>query len=143
MRGKCLKMKIEKHEETLKEVLDEIDAALKDNKGLLSHQRRLAFSLSLGASSLLELYLHKLNVAKEGSTMNHLWFKKRKEKILEQLQKQIVCPINSISNIDKIIGIIIKIEEKRDDLAYGAPASEKILQEKINLFFELKKLLKC
>lgn len=42
-----------------------------------------------------------------------------------------------------MIIIAIKIEEKRDDIAYGAPTTEKILQEKINLFFELKKLVKC
>jgi len=42
-----------------------------------------------------------------------------------------------------IIEMIAKIEEKRDDLAYGAPATEKILQEKINLFLELRKITKC
>jgi len=136
-------MRKEKHEETLKEVLDEIETALKDGRGLTAHQRRLAFSLSLGASNLLESYFHKLNIIKEGSKINHLWFKRKKEKILEALQKQVISPINSIENINEIIDIIIKIEEKRDDLAYGAPASEKILQDKINLFFKLKDLLKC
>lgn len=136
-------MRIEKHEETLKEVIDEIELALKDERGLLSHQRRLAFSLSLGIANIIELYFHKLNVIKEGSKINHLWFKKRKDKVLERLQKQIVSPISSIRNIDKIIEIAIKIEEKRDDLAYGAPATEKILQDKINLFFELQKITKC
>lgn len=136
-------MRKEKHEEILKEVLDEVETALKDKRGLLAHQRRLAFSLSLGAANLLELYFHKIDIIKEGSKINHLWFKRKKEKVLEQLQKQIVSPINSVVNIDKIVEIAIKIEEKRDDLAYGAPATEKILQEKINLFFELKKMLKC
>lgn len=136
-------MKKEKHEEILKEVLDEIETASKDKRGLLAHQRRLAFSLSLGAANFLELYFHKIDVIKEGSKINHLWFKRKKERVLEQLQKQIVSPIDSIVNINKIIEIILKIEEKRDDLAYGAPATEKILQEKINLFFELKKVLKC
>lgn len=136
-------MRKEKHEETLKEVLDEIETALKDKRGLLVHQRRLAFSLSLGAVSLLELYLHNLNIIKEGSKIDHRWFKKKSETILEQLQKQITSPINSVEGIDKIADIISKIEEKRDDLTYGAPATEKILQEKINLFFDLKKMLKC
>ncbi|MFH1638303.1 MAG: hypothetical protein ABIB71_07805 [Candidatus Woesearchaeota archaeon] len=57
-------MRKEKHEETVKEVLDEIENALNDKRGLLAHQRRLAFSLSLGAQNLLELYFHKLDIIK-------------------------------------------------------------------------------
>lgn len=136
-------MKEEKHQEILKEVLDEIETALKDKGGLLAHQRRLAFSLSLGMSNLIELHFHKLNLIKEGSRINHLWFKSKKEKIYENLQKQVTTPLSSVPNISKIIDISIKIEEKRDDLAYGAPATEDILQQKINLFFELKKVVKC
>ena len=52
-------MKEERHIETLKEVLDEIETALKDVRGRVSHQRRLAFSLSLGVVNLIELYFHK------------------------------------------------------------------------------------
>jgi len=136
-------MRIEKHEEVLKEVLDEINAALKDKNGLKIHQRRLAFSISLGAVNLVEIHFHKLDVMKEGSRIDHRWFKKWKDKILEHLGNQITSPINSIKHIDKIIEIAIKIEEKRDDIAYGAPVEEKILQEKINLFFELKDIVKC
>ena len=69
-------MRIEKHEETLKEVLDEIELASKNPKGLIAHQRRLAFALSLGASTLIELYFHKLNIMKEGSRIDHRFFKK-------------------------------------------------------------------
>ncbi|MEK6859979.1 MAG: hypothetical protein AABX54_04155 [Nanoarchaeota archaeon] len=131
-------MKEERHIETLKEVLDEIETALKDVRGLVSHQRRLAFSLSLGVVNLIELYFHKLSIIKEGAKINHKWLKRKKETLLEHLQQQITSPIDSVENINKIIDIAIKIEEKRDDLAYGVPSSEKIIQEKINLFFELK-----
>ena len=136
-------MKREKHEEILKEVLDEIETALKDKQGLLAHQRRLAFSVSLGAVTLLEIYLHKLDVMKEGSKIDHTWFKKKKERVFEYLQKQITTQINSITDLDKIIDIMVDIENKRNDLAYGAAATEKILQEKINLFFKLKEITKC
>lgn len=136
-------MRIEKHTETLNEVLDEIESASKDKRGLLAHQRRLAFSLSMGAANLLEMYFHKLGIIKEGSKFNHQWFKRKKEGIFGQLQKQIIAPISSVLNIDRIVETMIKIEEKRDDLAYGAPSTEKILQDKINLFFELKRLVKC
>jgi|SRR3989344_553075 len=136
-------MKTDKHEEVLREIMEEIETSLKDSRGLVFHQRRLAFSLSLGSTSLLEIYLHKLNILKEGSQINHLWFRKKKESILKQLQNQVTSPINSVESIEKIIDLIVKIEDKRDILAYGAPASESILQEKITLFFQLKELLKC
>ena len=136
-------MREEKHNEVLQEILDEIESSLKDKRGLVSHQRRLAFSLSLGAITLLEIYLHKLNIIKESSKINHIWFKRKKSTVLEYLEKQIISPLKDIENIDEIIEIIMKIEEKRDDLAYGSPATEEILQEKINLFFRLKDLAKC
>ena len=136
-------MKEESHQQVLKEVLDEIGAALKDEKGLQAHQRRLAFSLSLGAVNLLELYFHKLNIIKGGTQINHIWFNRKKETILDYLQNQLTSPIKEIENIDKILDLLIKLEEKRDDLAYGSPVKNEILQEKINLFFELKKLTKC
>jgi len=136
-------MRQEKHQEVLNEVLDEIESALNDERGLVSHQRRLAFSLSLGAITILEIYFHKLDVLKESSKINHIWFKRKKETIFEYLSNQIVSPIKNIENLDKIVDLITKIEEKRDDLAYGSPSSEGVLQEKINLFFELKKLVKC
>ncbi len=136
-------MKKEKHGEISKEVLDEINSALNDKRGLLSHQRRLAFALSLGAENILALYFHKLNIIKEGSKIDHRWFKRKKEKIHYQLQKQITSPIDSVENIDRIIELISKIEEKRDQLAYGAPATEEILQNKINLFFELRRISGC
>ena len=60
---------------------------------------------------------------------------------MEQLQKQITSPTESLESIDEIVGIIRKLEEKRNDLAYGAPATEEILQDKINLFFALKKIV--
>ena len=96
-------MKEEKHQETIKEVLDEIESALKDKRGLVSHQRRLAFVISLGASNILELYFHKNNVIKEGSIVNHLWFKRKKEKIINQLQNQLTSPIDSLNEINKIL----------------------------------------
>ena len=136
-------MKLEKHEEIINEVLDEIDSALHDKRGLVFHQRRLAFSLSLGSVNLIEIFLRKKNVMKEGSKIDHSWFRKKHEVILANLKRQIISPLDSLENIKNIIDLASQIEEKRDELAYGAPASEKILQEKINLFFELKKVLQC
>ena len=52
------------------------------------------------------------------------------------IERQII-----LKKMKEIIEIISKIEEKRDDIAYGAPATENLLQEKINLFFKLKKII--
>ena len=123
-------MRKEKHIEAITEVLDEIESALNDNKGLVAHQRRLAFSLSLGAVNLLELYFHNNNIMKEGSKIDHRWFKRKIERIFVSLENQITSQIRDIENISQIIKLMQKIEDKRDDLAYGAPATENILQEK-------------
>ena len=136
-------MKIEKHQEIINEVLEEINSALNDKRGLLSHQRRLAFSLSLGAVNILEQHFHILNIIKEGSKINHRLFKKKENRLKDYLQRQIVSQIDSIENINEIIKLVKEIENKRDDIAYGPPVKEEILQEKINLFLKLKKVVKC
>ncbi len=136
-------MKREKHEKIMAEVWDEVNTALSDKRGLIAHQSRLAFSVSLGAVNILEIYLHNLNVLKEGVKIDHKWFKRKMETVFEHLQNQITSPIISIQRIEEIVDIVRKIEEKRDDLAYGSSATEEVLQEKINLLFKLKEITKC
>lgn len=123
----------------LVEVLDEIDSSLKDSRGIVVHQRRLAFSLSLGVVVLIENYLLKLNVLKGGAKINHLWFKKNRDNIKKLLSNQITCPIQSINGIDEILDVAFTIEKERNNLAYGKLVSENILKENINLFLKLKK----
>jgi len=127
--------------EIIKEVLDEIESALEDNKGIVSHQRRLAFSLSLGAVNLIENYLKKQNVLKSGAKINHLWLKKKKENVKKLISNQIVCPIENLKEIDEILDAAYKIEKERNEIAYGKLVSEKMLKEKINLFLNLKKVV--
>src|SRR3989338_854555 len=133
-------MRVEKHIESLKEVIDEIENALKDAKGITKHQRRLAIMLSIGACELIEIYFHKLNIMKSSSRIKHTWFKQ--SRIKEALSNQIVCNLSEVRNIDKIISIAKSIEDKRDDMAYGAPVKEdNLLKNKITEFLELKKLI--
>jgi|SRR3989344_1576595 len=131
----------EKYKEIIDEVIDEIETSLKDPKGIILHQRRLAFSLSFGIVTLLEFYLDKLNVLKPGAKINHLWLKKKKENVKKLISDQITSQIGSIKNIDKILDIAFEIESERNELVYGKKVSEKILKEKINLFLDLKKEL--
>lgn len=128
-----------KHSLIIQEVLDEIESAIKDPKGIVSHQRRLAFSLSLGTVSLIEIYLDKLNVFKTGAKINHLWLKKKKDNVKKLVSNQLTCPIESIKDFDKILNIAYEIEKERNEIAYGKPVSESLLRDKINLFLDLKK----
>lgn len=136
-------MKEEKHYEIINEVIDEVASAIKDPRGLIAHQRRLAFSISLGAINLLELYFHKHGILKQGVKMDHRWFTRKKEKIIQEIENQTISPIKELENIDEILTTVIAIEEKRNDLTYGSPATEELLQQKINLFFKLRSLTKC
>lgn len=133
-------MRLEKHIEALSEVMDEIKSALEDPNGLEKHQRRLALMLSLGICELIEIYFHKLNIMKEGSRIKHDWFKQKRVK--EKLSNQVISDLSNVKNIDKIIDIAKGIEEKRDDMAYGAPIGEEdLLKHKINDFLKLKKMI--
>lgn len=125
----------------LEEVLDEIETALQDQRGLIFHQRRIAFSLSLGAVELLESYLKRLNVFKIGAKINHLWLKKKKENVKMLISRSLTCQIDNVNKIDKLLELAYKIEEERNLQAYGKQVSDNIIREKINLFFELKELI--
>ena len=129
----------EKYKQIINEVLDEITSALKDPKGINFHQRRLAFSLSLGTITLIEQYLTKIKVLKPGATINHLWLKKKKDNVKKLIINQITCPIENIKKIDKILDFAFELEKDRNTIAYGKPVSESTLKQKINIFLELKK----
>lgn len=131
----------EKYKEIFDEVIDEIESSLKDQRGIIAHQRRIAFSLSFGMVNLLEFYLDKLNVLKPGAKINHLWLKKKKENVKKLISDQIISPINSIKNIDKILDIAFDIESERNELVYGKKVSENLLNEKISIFLDLKREL--
>jgi len=130
---------VDKYHEIIKEVLNEIGSALNDPKGIVSHQRRLAFSLSLGVVSLIENYLNKISVLKSGAKINHLWLKKKKENVKELISKQIICPVENLKNFDKILDMAYELEKERNELAYGKNVSESLLRKEINLFLNLKK----
>jgi len=129
----------EKNKEILEEVMNEIDSALKDAKGIILHQRRLAFALSLGSVALLENYLDKEKVLKGGGKINHLWLKKNKSNVKKFISNQITCPVEKIPKLDKLLDLIFEIENKRNNVAYGPPAPEKELNKLIDSFFRLRK----
>ena len=125
--------------EYLREVMDEIESALIDPRGLRAHQRRLAFLLSYGSVVLLETYLTKQNVFKSGAKINHLWLKKKKENEKIFISRQITCSIESLQELDDLLDMIFKIETQRNHVAYGKLVSEETLKDVITLFLDLKK----
>lgn len=126
-------------EELIKEVLDEIESALKDPRGIEFHQRRLAFLLSLGSVSLIEHHLKKMNVFKPGARINHLWLKKKKENAKKLIANQITCPVESLENLDSFLDAAYLLEKERNEMAYGKKFSENTIKKKIHMFLELKK----
>lgn len=129
----------EENKEIIEEVNDEIESALKDSKGLVAHQRRLTFSFSLVVVALIENYLEKLQVLKQGAKINHRWFKKSKENVKRFIANQLTCPVEKVKELDEVLSIANKIEQDKDLLAYGKPTNEKNLRDKIDLFLSLKK----
>ena len=122
----------------INEALEEIESALKDNKNLSNHQSRLIFLISSATISLIEEYLIKKHVFKTGGKIKHSWLKKKKENIKLLIESQIITKIEKIQKIDEILDLAFKIEEKRNQIAYGKTIPEKELKEKINIFLKLK-----
>jgi len=57
-------------------------------------------------------------------------------------ENQIIKPIDQVKEIENIIKISKRIEEKRNDLAYSSPVEEdEILKEEINGYFRIKRIV--
>ena len=129
-------MRIEKHLEALREVLDCISSALEDRKGLVFHQRRLMAMLSLGVPQLIEIYLHKKGAIGADANIKHEWFSLSGRNLKAKFESILT------KNVEKLDGLLVlarKIEDGRNEIVYGAPLGDgRILREKIDLFLELK-----
>ena len=128
----------EKYKNIIDEVMDEINISLEDPRGIVTHQRRIAFSLSVGTVTLLEYYLDKKQILKPGGKINHLWLKKKKENANKLISNQTITPIQDNKDINEFLDLAYNIEKDRNELAYGNKASEKRLKEKIETFLKLK-----
>jgi|APSaa5957512622_1039677.scaffolds.fasta_scaffold58500_2 hypothetical protein len=130
-----------KYVKILEEVLDEIKLSLEDPRGMQIHKRRLAFSLSLGASTLIESYFYNKEILKSGAKINHQWLNKSLDNLKEILSNQIICSMGELKELDSLLELAQKIEEKRNIIIYGKEFSEDLLKDLINLFFKLKEIV--
>ena len=125
-------MKIESHLKNLKESIEVIEESIE--KGLVERQRNIGFNASAACIDMLEILLHKNDLIDPGFIIKHEWLKsanKIKEKFPFDFPKK-----------NEIIGLISRIEEKRDILCYGKPQKLEIIRKVIDDFNTLKKKFK-
>ena len=135
-------MQEEKHLAALREVKETIDEALKDPRGMLPRQRRLMGALSLGMQHIIEIWLHRAGAIKPGAFVKHDWFQSEERRLKLRLAGTLTKDIKTISGADRILAIAREIEANRNDIIYGAPlATDMALREKLEEFFELKKII--
>ncbi len=128
----------ESNKRIIKETLDEIESALEDSGNLSDHQSRLIFLISSATISLIEEYLIKKQVFKTGGKIKHSWMKKKKENVKSLIENQMITKLENIPEIDRILDLAFKIEDRRNQIAYGKIISEKNLKERIETFLKLK-----
>ena len=134
-------MQEEKHTAALKEINAYVDESLKSS--LLQRQRLLMTALSLGMQHVVELWLHRARAIKPGASVKHEFFKSEERKLKLKLAGLLTKNISSLKNSDAILSLAREIERNRDDIIYGAPLpNDKALREKIDYYFELKKVVK-
>ena len=132
----------EKHIEALREVHETIEEAVKDPRGILPRQRRVMTMLSLGTAHLVELYFHRLHAIHPGMQIKHEWFGSESRRLRLHLAGLLTKNLEKLPQAEKILELAHEIELKRNDVVYGiALKNDILLKEKLELFFELKKII--
>ena len=124
-------MKSEDHKRNINESIEVITESIK--KGLQERQRTIGFNVSVAATEMLEVYLHKQNILNPGAILKHEWFsslRKAQEKIPFDFPKK-----------ETLFKILADIESKRNLLCYGKPQPTETIAEVLELFNKLKSLL--
>ena len=123
-------MNVDKHSERLAESLEVLDESI--SKDITKRQRTISFNCPVASADMFEIYLHQSNLIDPGFTVKHEWFKS-KNKMKEKF------PFEFPSK-KEILGLMEKIEEKRNDLCYGSPKKEETVKGVILNFNKLKQL---
>ena len=124
-------MKIEDHLRNIKESLEVIEESIQ--KGIKERQRNIGFNSSVASVEMLEVLLHKNNLIDPGAMLKHEWFSSIR-RVNERL------PFN-FPEKEKIIELIIDIEDKRNLLCYGKLQSEETIKSVLYSFNQLKDIL--
>ena len=124
-------MKIEDHMRNIEESLEVIKESVQ--VGLQKRQRNLGFNVSVAATEMLEVYLHKKNLLNPSSILKHEFFSSER-RANEKLSFD-------FENKREIIGLLVNLEIKRNILCYGKLQPIEILESLLNSFNKLKNLL--
>ena len=126
-------MKIEEHEESLKQHKEAIFEWALEVKGIENSQRIIGLHASRAALDLLCIYLIKTKRSTPGIQLNHRWFKK-----LDVGQKLPHFP-NKVTILKKMN----QLELMCENLSYGAKRNKKSILEVVGLLKEIEdKLVK-
>lgn len=126
-------LKIDLHKKSLSESLEVIEECIQFDL-FFKRQKSIGFHCSSASIDLLEMLLHRLNLVSLSAQIKHNWFASE-NKIKEKLNFD-------FPDKQKIIQILMEIEEKRNLLCYGKPQPEKIMRDDIFLLKELKEIIK-
>jgi len=123
-------MKIEDHLRNIKESLEVIKESIE--KGIQERQRNIGFNVSVAATEMLEVYLHKLNLINPGTLMKHEWFaslNNAKERFSFDFEDK-----------EKIFELLNQIETKRNFLCYGKPQEAELIESYLEIFNKIRSL---
>ena len=123
-------MKIEDHLRNIKESLEVIKKSIE--KGIQERQRNIGFNVSVAATEMLEVYLHKLNLINPGTLMKHEWFaslNNAKERFSFDFEDK-----------EKIFELLNQIETKRNLLCYGKPQEAELIESYLEIFNKIRSL---
>ncbi len=125
-------MKIEQHEEALKEHLKHINHAI--DEGLIENQRSIGFNVSQGSVELFTLFLHKLHLIEgSGDQFDHGIFKSNN---LINLKFPFNFPLKN-----KLLFLMKGIELERIALCYGSRKPKSRIEKILKDFQELRKMI--
>ncbi len=123
-------MKIEGHLERLKESLGALEGAIQGD--ITKKQMTIGFHTSVASANLLELYLHKSDLADYTFRFQHNWMNSKK-KMKDRL------PFD-FPHKEELLDLLYFIERNKDKLCYGKPQPEEAIIEQIEKFNQVKKI---
>ncbi len=123
-------MKIDDHLRNIRESFDVIRECIQ--KGLQERQRNIGFNLSVAATEMLEVFLHKNDLINPGAMIKHDFFSS-----IRKAEEKLNFDFNDKK---EIISLLNDIETKKNLLCYGKPQPSEVIESAIGSFNKLKSL---
>jgi len=125
-------MKIEEHEKACKEHIENFKKSIEE--GIKDNQLNIGYNISQGSVELFVIYLHKLRLLQDsGDQFDHRIFKNK-----FQINRKI--PVE-FPDRKKILDLMKEIELERNVICYGKRKPERKIEEVIEKFQRLRRLI--